>query len=371
MQILVVDDERVQRQSLQNGLRTEGYTVITAQDGTEALELLKADPDGFDLVITDHRMPAMTGLELLQAMRSRSLTVPVIMMTAYGDKPLLIQALQQQCNGFIDKPFTLEALLGEIARVREQQLHLKHSDESDESGDALRKIAHQINNPLMSIQGHAQLALLNPSDSEAVTRKLNDIMEATHHISAINRKVTRADNVFQDNNQETLDIRQLLNDCLKMFDGLIRLKGIHVEIEPETPPLYVTGNSYDLQQVFKNLILNAIEAMDSSSRPRLQILLDHGPHGNEAIIQIADSGCGMAVTAGQEMFEEGKTTKPQGSGLGIGIVQEALKRHGGHLRMSSRMGQGTVMTVRLPLAKPPGTRLVPGWYRFPQGSNQW
>ena len=111
--ILVVDDKRVQLKTLRRGLRTRGYQVVEAISGKEALDHLVKDSK-IDIVLTDYAMPEMNGIELLQKIRENNRTIPVIIMTAYGDKDLVIEAMHHQCNGFIDKPFDMDELLKEI-----------------------------------------------------------------------------------------------------------------------------------------------------------------------------------------------------------------------------------------------------------------
>lgn len=111
--ILIVDDKRVQLKTLRRGLRTRGYRVVEAISGQAALDLLDQDTQ-IDLVLTDYAMPAMNGIELLQKIRATNKTIPVILMTAYGDKDLVVEAMHHRCNGFIDKPFDMDELLNEI-----------------------------------------------------------------------------------------------------------------------------------------------------------------------------------------------------------------------------------------------------------------
>lgn len=110
--ILIVDDKRVQLQTLRRGLRTRGYRVIEAISGEQALNCL--GEEGIDIVLTDYSMPEMNGIELLKKIREIHSTLPVIIMTAYGDKDLVVQAMHCRCSGFIDKPFDMDELLEEI-----------------------------------------------------------------------------------------------------------------------------------------------------------------------------------------------------------------------------------------------------------------
>jgi DNA-binding NtrC family response regulator len=118
MNILIVDNEIVQVENLRIGLISRGFHVLRALNGQDALNLIENDPSNIDLVITDYAMPEMDGIELLQNIRWKHKDLPVILMTAYGHRGIIIDAMQNQCNGFIDKPFSLNQLLQEIERVR-------------------------------------------------------------------------------------------------------------------------------------------------------------------------------------------------------------------------------------------------------------
>lgn len=112
--ILIVDDENVQVESLKRGLRISGFKAEGVVSGKDALDLLD---NTFDLVVTDFEMPNMNGLELLKEIRKEYPDLPVILTTAFGDKELVVDAMHKKCNGFLDKPFTLNVLIEEINKV--------------------------------------------------------------------------------------------------------------------------------------------------------------------------------------------------------------------------------------------------------------
>lgn len=122
--ILIVDDKRVQLKTLRRGLITRGYRVVEAISGLEALDQIVKDHK-IDMVLTDFAMPEMNGIELLQKIRETNKRLPVIIMTAYGDKDLVVEAMHHRCNGFIDKPFDMDELLEEInASIKNKQNHV-------------------------------------------------------------------------------------------------------------------------------------------------------------------------------------------------------------------------------------------------------
>ena len=117
MNILVVDDEEVQIETLKRVLRSKGYQVFKALNAIEALEQLNAMPFRIDMVLTDYVMPGKDGIELLKKIRERYGELPVIVMTAYGEKSVVIDAIRNRCDGFIEKPFNVDQLINEIERV--------------------------------------------------------------------------------------------------------------------------------------------------------------------------------------------------------------------------------------------------------------
>jgi CheY-like chemotaxis protein len=118
MNILVVDDDALQLETLRRGLKNKGYQVLEALSGEEALRrFARSNMGKIDLVLSDYLMPGMNGIELVKKIRQHYSSLPVILMTAYGEKELVIEALRNRCDSFIEKPFTLDQLIQEIERV--------------------------------------------------------------------------------------------------------------------------------------------------------------------------------------------------------------------------------------------------------------
>jgi len=115
VRILVVDDESSFVEILRRGLRKMGYDVVGATDSEGALAHLRDGNERIDLVVTDYRMPGMSGIELLKALRKQKVFVPVILMTAYGNKRLLKDFFNCGGNGYIEKPFLMDDLAKTIS----------------------------------------------------------------------------------------------------------------------------------------------------------------------------------------------------------------------------------------------------------------
>jgi two-component system NtrC family response regulator len=117
--ILVVDDEAPQRELLAGFLVKQGYEVVPAASGAEALERLERET--FDLILTDHRMPQMSGLDLLKAAREVNPEIPIVVMTAYGSVEQAVAAMKAGAYDYLGKPIDLDDLLHRIGKVRERQ----------------------------------------------------------------------------------------------------------------------------------------------------------------------------------------------------------------------------------------------------------
>jgi DNA-binding NtrC family response regulator len=113
--LLVVDDEESMRWFLEKTLRREGYDVLSARDGPEAIALAQANT--VDLVLADVRMPGMDGVALMRALRPTHPNVPVLLMTAYGTVEDALAAMKQGATDYVMKPFRVDAIRATVARA--------------------------------------------------------------------------------------------------------------------------------------------------------------------------------------------------------------------------------------------------------------
>ena len=344
MNILVVDDEVVQIETLSRGLKSQGYQVDHALNGTEALKKLQNKLTKVDMVITDYAMPGMNGLSLLKNIRKSDRTLPVIMMTAYGDKEIVIDALRNRCNSFIEKPFTLEKLMEETERALS---NVPEEKENQDLADMIPKQIHQINNPLMSIMGSAELAMLKMEDPEAVKESFKRIIEAAQKIHRINKEIMRSSREM-DPRVEAVNLEILIQDCFKMFKDLLTLKNIEVDFDLGHRGMEVAGNKYSLEQLFKNLMLNAVEAMANSQQKQLMVETYYETYANAIVIKISDTGCGIPDGLMDTLFTSYVTSKEQGTGLGLSVVKSIVEKHGGKISVKSNPDERTTFTIRLP-----------------------
>ena len=122
--ILVVDDEQNMRNTLAFILETASYQVTTAAEGRQALEEILAARDNghpVDLLITDMRLPGLTGLQLIDELNYLKIKIPVLLITAYGDRSLFLELMRTGCADYLDKPFDYKELVKRVDSLMEKR----------------------------------------------------------------------------------------------------------------------------------------------------------------------------------------------------------------------------------------------------------
>lgn len=347
MKILVVDDELDEVESLSRGLRSKGYQVLQALSAQEALNHIHHDRGSIDLVITDYSMPLRNGIDLLNDIRSKDNHVPVMMMTAYAHKDMVIAALRNACDGFIEKPFTLEELLLEMerARVRAQ----KHTGTHPLSQN-IPMLFHQINNPLTCISGSAERAISKLDDAEMIKKCFQRILASVDIITKLNREILDA-GCPDTSRMSKVDLQEIIGDCLATLEDLLILNGISVENLSAQTSLPVRGYKFDLEQLFRNLLANAIDAFTGESKKLIRISAMNDEQKPLITISIEDTGCGIPKSLLDKIYDPYFTLKEKGTGLGLSVVKKILDEHGGKIEVKSVQGGGTQFLIHLPRYK--------------------
>mgnify|MGYP006279902281 FL=1 len=211
-------------------------------------------------------------------------------------------------------------------------------------------VAHEIGNPLNSLNIHLQLLDRNldrgPPGTEAE--------EARELLKVARKEVERLDSIVSNflravrptqPDFEKLDIHQLLGESLRFMRNEIEDRGLEVEASlPDSLP-QIRGDSAQLKQAFYNIIKNSIQAM--SKGDKLQIICESGEQFVE--ISFKDTGKGISAENLRHIMEPYYTTRPDGTGLGLLVVERIIREHGGEIGIESTEGEGTLFTVRLPL----------------------
>jgi two-component system, OmpR family, KDP operon response regulator KdpE len=141
LKVLIVDDEPPIRKLLRMGLSTQGYEILDATNGKTALALLDEKPD---LIILDLGLPDMQGLDLLAAIRARSESVPIVVLSSRGDESVKVRALDLGADDYLTKPFGMEELLARMRAALRHQLAVQGERPAFKVGDLTVDLVRRI-----------------------------------------------------------------------------------------------------------------------------------------------------------------------------------------------------------------------------------
>ncbi len=411
--ILVVDDEleleRLIKQRLRKNIRDKEIELIFARNGKEALEKLQSDRQ-IDMVLTDINMPEMDGLTLLSKLRDVDENLKAVVISAYGDMKNIRTAMNSGAFDFVTKPInfddltiTINKTLTYVKEVRETlkqlqqtQLQLIQHEKMADLGQLMAGVGHEINNPLSYITGYIDLS------TDAVKNLI-------HHLRLYQEKFPNP-GVEIEQDAENIDLEYFLKNLPKMLSGMqvgterlieisnsLRtfsradtdskvLANIHEGIDstlmilqyrlkakdncPEIKVIKDYGNiptvkCYlgQLNQVFMNILANAIDACEDSNQGRTFAEIQANPNtitiktevtqdNQSVLIKIKDNGTGMSEEVKSRIFDQLFTTKPVGKGTGLGLSisrQIVVKAHGGSLSCNTVLGEGTEFAIAIPI----------------------
>lgn len=210
-------------------------------------------------------------------------------------------------------------------------------------------VAHEIGNPLNSLTIHLQLMerqLKKLENSPAVDR-LNSSVEVCRE------EVDRLDGIIknfleavrpQDPDFQILNFHEVLRQVLEFQKSELSNRGINVEVDVCAEPTIISGDKNLLKQVFFNVVKNAMEAMGPGGILSIKTRSDD----DFFYMQFGDSGSGIDKENLAKVFQPYHTTKKQGTGLGLMIVQRIMRDHGGQIGIDSKEGVGTVVSLEFP-----------------------
>jgi two-component system cell cycle sensor histidine kinase/response regulator CckA len=248
----------------------------------------------------------------------------------------------------------------DVTEKKQLQSNLILSDRMVSVGLLASGVAHEINNPLASVIANLDLVLMRLSDHEMSSEPFAEIADATQEISDAREAAERIRNITSDlrtfsrsddDKKGLVEIRRVLESTLRMAWNEIRHRAHLIKDYGKTP--VILGNESRLGQVFLNVIVNAAQAIQEGciedNQIRISTSTDDRGH---ALIQISDSGAGISPEAQARLFQPFFTTKPVGSGTGLGLMlsRRILTDHGGTISLTSTPGQGTVVRISLPPA---------------------
>ncbi|MBD2489446.1 sensor histidine kinase [Aulosira sp. FACHB-615] len=413
--VLIVDDTPSNLEVVSETLGDAGFDIAIATSGDRALQQIERSLP--DLILLDVMMPGIDGFETCQRLKANERTrhIPIIFMTALSDGESKVKALELGAVDYIVKPFYEKEVLARVsthlqlsqltknlaaqvtqkaAELEASQLQLIQNEKMSALGNLIAGVAHEINNPISAIVGNV----------DAVQDYLNDLLgiidlyaqtfpqpgaEIEDELTAVDLDYLREDlpkliRAMKDGGDRITSISQSLRIFSRADSDTKQSFNIHQGIDStililqhrlksnEQRPAIIVINNYDnlpevecfpgqLNQVFMNILANAIDALDESSQGRSFAEIQANPNSikittsinNHYVkISIADNAKGMSEAVKQKIFDHLYTTKPvgKGTGLGLAIAKQIVEQtHKGKLSCHSILGQGTEFIIEIPV----------------------
>lgn len=211
-------------------------------------------------------------------------------------------------------------------------------------GEFATEVAHEIKNPLQAIKAFSELINEKYKDKEFREKFSKLVTAEVDRIDNFVRQLVKVAHPLPPK-LDIVDINELLTSVLELMENDLANNNISVKKQYDINPVRIQADKDQLKQVFLNIITNAIDAM-KNSRNRLLTVSTFSIQSN-AIVKIADTGCGIPPDSISRLFNPLFTTKEKGSGLGLSIVDTIIKNHKGKLDVESKIGEGTTFIISI------------------------
>jgi len=362
--ILLVDDEEDIRDVLRIVLSDIGYKVLLAENGIDALYIYRKEIP--PIVLTDIKMPGMDGVELLKKIKRKNPDTEVIMITGHGDMDLAIESLRYDAADFIQKPinsdvleitlkktwekiFTRKQLKDYTARL-EKLLQEKAAlqDHLSSLGMMIGSISHGMKGLLTRLDGGVYLIDSADTDDEinegveilkqTIDRFKKMVLDILYYAKERDLKIERADVLsFVSNVAEVIE--QKIGGRKIEFVRDFGKDSIEADIDVEF-----------LHSALINVLDNAVDAcIDDKKKSNLKITFSVKQKKGNVIFDIYDNGKGMDIEVKENIFKLFYSSKGRnGTGFGLFIVDDIIKKHRGTIIVNSEEGKGAHFSIILP-----------------------
>ena len=337
-----MDDEPSHLELCKTLLRKDWH-VVTAESGLEGLA--KAALERPVIVVADHRMPGMSGTEMLARLRKRDPDCVRILLTAYRDPETMQEAINvARVHRFFSKPLGPEELrlgLRRALEFRTARLELRANRDLALLGGLCRLIAHDLSNVMTPIMHAPDLLRQHDSGEEAISI-LDDAIGAMAALSKELRAIANGQLPRYD--RQPGDLLKVLNRAISMARNTEQGACREFVIEQPDGDLRVNMAPSRCFRLFHNLLLNAVDATRKGGKVEVRVATQDG----FVLIDVADDGPGIEAAAMPHIFDPGFSTKGS-SGLGLAICRVVAQGHDGELEVLRRE-RGAAFRVRLPVA---------------------
>jgi two-component system, cell cycle sensor histidine kinase and response regulator CckA len=376
LNVLLVDDSADDAEIIIRELRRGGREISAERVFDADAMSASLRRRHWDLVLSDWTMPSFTGSAALELVKSAGVDVPFIIVSGTVTEDLAIKAMQSGARDWVlkDKLARLlpavERELGEAAArqraaiaLRQNEEHLRQSQKMDAVGGLAAGVAHDFNNVLAVILGHADLLLGEPSLNNDMRESLGEIRGATVRAAELTQRLLAfgRQQVLQ---PRKTDLNQIVSGLDKMLRRLVG-EDVDLVVGIADAAALALVDPGQMEQVVLNLVTNAREAMPRGGKLTVQVSNVHVDEvavgepsglmpGHHVMLAVTDTGVGMEPATKARIFEPFFTTKAAGRGTGLGLatVFGIVQQSGGTITTDSEPGRGTAFRVYLPQVDP-------------------
>ncbi|UCF06258.1 MAG: response regulator [bacterium] len=359
--ILIVDDEKVVRDSCYRVLNKDGYRIETATNGDNGLQKIrKAKPD---LVLVDLMMPGMSGMELLEKIEEIDPNIVSVVITGYATIETAVAAMKRHTYDFLQKPFTPDQLRIVTDRGLERRKLALQSARLQREKEMIREnfislVSHQLRSPLASVKQY--LVVIRDGFTGDVSASQKEmIRKAGAYIDQLLKLINdwldmsriEAANIKEE--FEPVAIDDILSEIMELLKPLAETRKISLEKHFCDGVAEVHGNRENLKQAFTNLLSNGIHYNKEGGTVTVSSTEQNGC----IEVDISDTGIGISQENLHFIFDEffrvnsKETRSVTGSGLGLPIAKRIIEAHDGTIKVVSELGKGTTFSILLPKAK--------------------
>lgn len=376
--VVYVDDEPINLRVFEANFK-ERFRLKTFQTAAQALDFVLQHGPEVGVLITDQRMPEMTGVQLLEKVKHAAPDSQRMMLTAFADMQAMSDAVNLgQVTRYFGKPWSKEELARALedalkifeltGQMRAVQARMVQSERLATLGQVSAGVAHELMNPvsyLLQNLGNLRGELADvtqklgpvlrehpvpgmPESLESLPQLLDDLEQGAKHIREVAQGIRNQSRAQEAEPSSTsTDLARAASFAVKIARAEV---GRRARLASDTQPIQVRGSEVKICQVILNLIINASHAMEGTGRPGL-IEVRWAKQGDLVTLQIIDNGSGIPPENLPRVFERFFTTKAPGvgTGLGLAICRELVESMGGTITITSTVGRGTTVEVKLKL----------------------
>ena len=373
LRLLIVDDEPKMRMGVARALRNftidvpdihdnVRFEIDSAETGEEALEYIERTPP--DIMLLDHKLPGIQGLEVLTRITEEGREILTVMVTAYASIETAVSATKRGAYDFLSKPFTPQELKSTVEKAGRHAVLQRHARQLAQEKKQMRfqlisVVAHELKAPLAAIEGFLNL-LKDPSMAQDPDTYLHVVDRSVIRLDGMRKLITdlldltRIESGQKKRDVSDTEVCSIARSCVETAAATADPRGIEIIMEaPET--LNLLADPGELQIIFNNLLSNAVKY----NRDNGKVFLRMQEEEDHITLQVQDTGIGMSEAETARLFAEfvriknSKTRNIPGSGLGLSILKKLAGLYGGDVTVDSVPDEGSTFTVTLNKAATP------------------